>query len=170
MSKRAITLLLPKLLWRLKKMLLGAPLELRCSTLFSLSLTIMRKGKLLSCSGWGTWAPGCLICPLKSFHTKTGFMKLTNVTVSRDNPDLWYTPLSLCCLTAVISLELRFIYDTPFSANNMLVWHQCSVSTEAMEPKRLSEHLFVYLLYMIFDDWLPRASESWSASDMPHNN
>ena len=36
------------LLWRLQNVPFGAPLELRCSTLFSLSLTIMWKGKFSS--------------------------------------------------------------------------------------------------------------------------
>ena len=63
-----------KLPWRPKKMPLLAPLELRCSTMFSLSLTIAKKGKFIfSCSGWSTWTPGCLICPLNSFHTDIGW-------------------------------------------------------------------------------------------------
>ena len=40
-------LIISKLLWQLKKMLPGTTLELKCSTLFSLSLTIMWKGIFL---------------------------------------------------------------------------------------------------------------------------
>ena len=79
------TLLISKVLWRLMKMPLGAPLKLRCSTLFSLSLTIHERESVFffSCCGWGTKAPGWLICSLKSFYTETGWWGFKEASIGK---------------------------------------------------------------------------------------
>ena len=68
-----ITLLISKLLWwpkicHLEKLWRsGAP---HCSHFL---WPLHKRERFFSCSGLSTWAHGCLICPLKSFPTETGF-------------------------------------------------------------------------------------------------